>query len=148
SNTAAALRDLAATALAGGAPDASAESWRTVSELYLEITTLLNETTSRITVLAAFAPSDAFDDPARETSIRVRDLTNATGVAASGRTLGFNCEMWVTESDPRADFLWLVDTSGSMSDDQQRLGNVAGRFFSTLTEAGVDFRVGIFEATQ
>lgn len=148
SNTAAALRDLAATALAGGAPDASAESWRTVSELYLEITTLLNETTSRITVLAAFAPSDAFDDPARETSIRVRDLTNATGVAASGRTLGFNCEMWVTESDPRADFLWLVDTSGSMSDDQQRLGNVAGRFFSTLTEAGVDFRVGIFEASQ
>jgi len=40
----------------------------------------------------------------------------------------------------------LVDTSGSMNDDQERLGNVAGRFFTTLSEAGVDFRVGVFEA--
>lgn len=148
SETAAALRDMAATAIAGGAPDASTESWRTAPEHYLEITTLLNATTNRATIIAAIAPSDAFDDPTRETSIRVRDLTNTTGVAASGRTLGFNCEMWRTESDPRADFLWLVDTSGSMSDDQRRLGDVAGRFFTTLAEAGVDFRVGIFEASH
>ena len=146
--TAAALRDTAGAALAGGAPAASAESWRSASELYVEVTTVLSTMTNRTSLLMAIAPSDAFDDPARETAIRVRDLTNATGLAANGRTLGFNCEMWVTESDPRADFLWLVDTSGSMSDDQARLGNVAGRFFDTLNTAGVDFRVGIFEASQ
>jgi hypothetical protein len=28
-----------------------------------------------------------------------------------------------------ADFLWLVDTSRSMEDDQERLGNTAQRFF-------------------
>lgn len=148
SATAAELRDSAGPALAGGAPAASSESWRTAAELYLEVTTVLNTMTSRTSVLLAIAPSDAFDDATRETAIRVRDLTNATGLAASGRMLGFNCEMWVTESDPRADFLWLVDTSGSMSDDQVRLGNVAGRFFDTLSVAGVDFRVGVFEASQ
>lgn len=148
SATVAELRDSVATALAGGAPVASTETWRSVTEAYLEVTTVLNAMTSRTSVLLAIAPSDAFDDATRETSIRVRDLTNATGLATSGRMLDFNCEMWVTESDPRADFLWLVDTSGSMGDDQMRLGNVAGRFFDTLATAGVDFRVGIFEAAQ
>ncbi|MBZ0121148.1 MAG: hypothetical protein K8H88_29400, partial [Sandaracinaceae bacterium] len=148
STTAAAARDTVASAIASGAPSASTESWRTVAELYLEVTTVLNTMTNRTSILLAIAPADAFDDAARETAIRVRDLTNATGLAASGRMLDFNCEMWVTDRDPRADFLWLVDTSSSMNDDQMRLGNVAGRFFTTLAEAGVDFRVGIFEAAQ
>lgn len=144
--SAAASRDAAAAALAGGAPAASTETWRDVPELFLEVMTVLNTMSGSTSVLFAIAPADAFDDTARDTAIRVRDLTNATGLAASGRELDFNCEMWVTESDPSADFLWLVDTSGSMNDDQERLGNVAGRFFSTLNDAGVDFRVGVFEA--
>jgi len=146
STTAAAARDAAAGALAGSPPPASPETWRDVPELFIEVMTVVDATSGTTSVLFAAAPADAFDDTARPTAIRVRDLTNATGLAASGRELDFNCEMWVTESDPSADFLWLVDTSGSMNDDQERLGNVAGRFFSTLDDAGVDFRVGVFEA--
>lgn len=144
--SAAAARDGAAASLMGGAPEPSTESWRDVAELYLEVTTVLNAMTMRTSVVAAFAPSDAFDDATRQTAIRVRDLTNATGLAESGRTLGFNCELFDTTRDPRADFLWLVDTSGSMNGDQENLGRVAGDFFDSLTLAGVDFRVGVFDA--
>jgi hypothetical protein len=46
----------------------------------------------------------------------------------------------------RADFLWLVDTSGSMEDDQARLGDTATQFFREMNNAGIDFRVGVMQA--
>ena len=42
-----------------------------------------------------------------------------------GKTLGSGCQVFKSDKPAMADFLWTVDTSGSMSDDQERLGNTA-----------------------
>jgi hypothetical protein len=145
--TAGTLRDAVAQALTGTSPAAAADAYRAAGSFYLEVVTLVDSTEPVTVVIAAIAPEDAFGDDARPTAIRVRDLTNATGLSQAGRTLDFGCDGFVADRLAQADFVWLVDVSGSMGDDQERLGNVAGRFFERLTDSGVDFRVGVFEAS-
>ncbi|MEM9190260.1 MAG: hypothetical protein AAGF12_13840 [Myxococcota bacterium] len=147
STTPDAIRDQVVTALVGTAPTASTAMWQTSGTFFLEVTTLTNGM-GKYQTIVAIAPEAEFNDDTVDTAIRVRDLTNATGVADAGRQLGFACNQFVAERLAQADFLWLVDVSGSMNDDQERLGRVAERFFTRLNDAGVDFRVGVFEASQ
>jgi hypothetical protein len=143
--TAGTLRDRVAQALTGTMPAAGADAYRAAGSFSIEVVTLVDATTA--TVIVAIAPEDSFGDDTKDTAIRVRDLTNATGLSQAGRTLDFGCDGFVADRLAQADFVWLVDVSGSMGDDQERLGNVAGRFFDRLNDSGVDFRVGVFEAS-
>jgi hypothetical protein len=97
-------------------------------------------------VLLAVAPEGLVEDASVVTGIRVNDFANATGLGAAGERLETRCQQVRTTRTPLADFLWLVDTSGSMNDDQERVGRTGARFFSELTSAGVDFRVGVLQA--
>ena len=147
SSTAGALRDAAVMTLAGAAaPSGTPEGYTVASAFYLEVTTILRSDSRRVSHVVAISPVADFDDRTRGTAIRVRDLTNTTGVSAMSRTLDHQCPRLMAERSAMADFLWLVDTSGSMGVHQERLGNTANRFFQGLTEAGVDFRVGVLQA--
>jgi hypothetical protein len=44
---------------------------------------------------------------------------------------------------PVADIIWVVDESGSMSDDRQNVVNNANNFFARALSSGLDFRMGI-----
>ena len=140
------LRDRLATRLLGVSVATGGPAYPSASALYVEVTTVAHPTRGRVTALVAVAPVEAYDDPARPTGIRARDLTNTTGLAVSTRDLDARCQRFTAGGAPMVDFLWLVDTSGSMSDDQERLGNTAVRFFNNLNGAGVDFRVGVLTA--
>lgn len=141
------IRDAAVRAVTGvDAPAGTPDGYTVGDGFYLEITTILRNDSMRSTVVVAVSPLADFDDRTRATAIRVRDLTNTTGVAAMARTLDHQCPRLMAERSAMADFLWLVDTSGSMGPHQERLGNTASRFFQGLNEAGVDFRVGVLEA--
>ena len=142
------LRDALFGRLVGTAAPTSAISMETVSAHYLEVTTVLLVDEMRVAVLAAVAPAARFDDDGAVTAPRVRDFTNASGLSARGRVLDADCGSWSAAEEARADFLWFVDTSISMYDDQERLGDVADRFARRLREALVDFRVGVFEASH
>lgn len=145
--SAGAVRDAAVSALVGmDAPAGTPDGFTVGEAFYLEVTTILRTDSTRSSVVVAVSPVADFDDRTRATAIRVRDLTNTTGVAAMARTLDHQCPRLMAERLAMADFLWLVDTSGSMGPHQERLGNTASRFFQGLTEAGVDFRVGVLEA--
>lgn len=111
------------------------------TEFLLDVTTVRRG--GRDDLIVAVAPRLALEDYTKPTGIRLSDLVNTTGVAQEGKTLGFNCQVFKADKPAIADFLWTVDTSGSMSDDQERLGNTAIKFFQRMTSAGVDFRVGV-----
>ncbi|MEZ4409724.1 MAG: hypothetical protein R3A52_25115 [Polyangiales bacterium] len=144
--SAGALRDRVAAGLLDVDVAAGGPAYPEATALYVEVTTVARPTRGRVTALVAVAPVDDYDDPSRPTGIRARDLTNTTGLADSTRDLDFRCQRFSAGDAPMVDFLWLVDTSGSMSDDQERLGNTAVRFFNNLNGAGVDFRVGVLTA--
>jgi hypothetical protein len=142
-----ALRDAALQALTGLAP---VDEPRTVhapaSAFYVEVATLVRLDPAREITVVAISPVAAFDDPALPTAIRVGDLTNGTALTSAGRSFEVRCHAVASTRTLMADFLWLVDTSGSMSDDQERVGRAAERFFYEMNSAGLDFRVGVFQA--
>lgn len=111
----------------------------------LRITTVWRDD-DRVVLLASIAFVEAHDTLTRPTGIQARDFTNTTGLARFGFTFGAECDMFTVERLPKADFIWVVDTSGSTTDDVDRIGEVADQFFATLGRSGVDYRVGVRNA--
>ncbi|MBL8603433.1 MAG: hypothetical protein JNK72_16025 [Myxococcales bacterium] len=146
--TASALRDAVAMALTGMAPPAGAALGST-GEFFVDVTTVrrtVGRSMNTTDVAVAVAPRAAYETTTALTAIRSIDLVNATGIAENDQGLGAACQVFRADRVPMADFLWTVDTSGSMSDDQERLGRTAVQFFQRLRAAGVDFRVGVLNA--
>lgn len=148
--TASALRDAVAVPMLGVAVMPPTTAVGTSTEFLVDVTTVrrtmgtlgVGTTDAIVTV----APRADYENPARDTAIRSNDLINATSMAPIDRGLGANCQVFRATRTAMADFVWTVDTSGSMSDDQERLGRTATQFFTRLNAAGVDFRVGVLNA--
>ncbi|WP_269619986.1 vWA domain-containing protein [Zhongshania sp. BJYM1] len=49
----------------------------------------------------------------------------------------------VEDANNAADILWVIDNSGSMSEEQENLGNGIDQFFDSLNAAGLDFRLAV-----
>ncbi len=146
STTAAVLRDRLARDVAGLNPGPARPGFAAATSFTLQITTALLADAGRAVVMVSAAPEARFDDARAQTAIRLQDVTNATGLARAGAELDVVCQRTETTRTVSADFLWLVDTSRSMEDDQERLGNTAERFFNEMNAAGIDFRVGVVQA--
>ena len=144
--TAAVVRDRVARDVAMLNPGPARPGFRGARSFTLEVSTVLRTDLGRAVILVAAAPEGRFDDVRAATAIRLQDLTNATGLADARATLDTLCQRIVATRNVTADFLWLVDTSRSMEDDQERLGNVAARFFREMSAAGIDLRVGVVQA--
>jgi hypothetical protein len=141
--SASALRDALLMPLTG-APAPSGAAVGASAEYLIDVSTTLRG--MRRDVVVTIAPRAAYEDPAQATAIRARDLSNTTAVSDTGKGLEAACQVIKAERQPMADFLWTVDTSTSMEDDQERLGRTAALFFDRLASAGIDFRVGILQA--
>lgn len=143
--SASALRDKLQTPLVGGtAPGGGTVG--TSGEFFMDITTV--RATSGNQIIITIAPKTLYEDATKSTAIRANDLYNTSAVAQGFKELDFACQGFVANRSSIADFVWTVDTSGSMSDDQARLGNTSSKFFSRLSGAGVDFRVGVLTAGE
>ncbi|MDX1960638.1 MAG: vWA domain-containing protein [Leptospiraceae bacterium] len=46
-------------------------------------------------------------------------------------------------ADPKADFVWVIDNSGSMAQEQSAVTNAATTFFNTLSSKRLDYRIGV-----
>lgn len=112
----------------------------------VEVSTVVLAAEQRVVVLVGVAPESLADDTAQITGIRLNDFANVSGLGIMGERLDTRCHQVRASRVLSADFLWFVDTSGSMADDQERVGRTGSRFFTDLTAAGVDFRVGVFQA--
>lgn len=146
STTAAVVRDRVARDVVGLNPGPYAQGFTAQRAFVIEVTTVLRPDEGRAVMILATAPEAFYDDPARATASRLADVTNATGLARAGAALDVTCQRTTATRQVTADFLWLVDTSRSMEDDQERLGNTAARFFQEMNSAGIDLRVGVMQA--
>jgi hypothetical protein len=145
-SNASALRDKLVMPLAGAAAPGGGAAGA-AAEFLMDVTTVRRTgAPGRTDFVVTIMPRADYENPAKVTAIRSGDLVNTTGVAEAGRMIGSGCQVYRADKASVADFLWTVDTSGSMSDDQERLGNTATKFFQRLTAAGVDFRVGVLNA--
>ncbi len=70
------------------------------------------------------------------------DLTNGTHLSAPGGIVSYECE--TVQAPPlKTDFLFVVDNSASMLEEQTALANSADALFQAFRASGLDFRIGV-----
>jgi hypothetical protein len=72
----------------------------------------------------------------------VADLSNGSHLSGEGATLTYNCEM-STAPAIKTDFLFVIDSSGSMREEQAALVEASEGLFAAFRRSGLDFRVGV-----
>ncbi|RMG21192.1 MAG: hypothetical protein D6729_01300 [Deltaproteobacteria bacterium] len=97
----------------------------------------------RVVVIGGVAPKAAYDDDASLARIRISDLSNGTALGQFGDGDDARCDRFDVESDPRADFVWMSDISGSTDDERGPIKQNATQIFSALDNLGVDFRMSV-----
>lgn len=71
-------------------------------------------------------------------------FSDGTNIAPSGSTLATKEDTFTAQGGGgKADFLFVVDNSGSMGDEQDEISAVATDFWSELSSSGLDFEVGV-----
>ncbi len=140
------VRSTVVRALVSGVPSIPDLGQSPSRAFSVEVSTLVLPMEQRAVVLVGVAPEGLVDDGSQITGIRLNDFANVSGLGTSGERLDTRCHQVRATRNLSADFLWFVDTSGSMNDDQERVGRTGSRFFSDMSQLGVDFRVGVFQA--
>ena len=97
----------------------------------------------RIIVMGAVASKTNYQNPKLQTGFLVDDLANGTSVAIYLDTVRNECDADLIDRLPIADIVWVIDESGSMSNERQDVVNNANNFFSRALASGLDFRMGV-----
>lgn len=96
-------------------------------------------------IMGAVGISSDYDDPSKDTGFHVDDAANGSGLAGPGDLYEDECETYLVATQPVADIIWVIDESGSMSEEQQSVANNAVNFFNRAVAFGLDFRMGIVD---
>lgn len=98
--------------------------------------------TKQVLTSVAVAPAEKYD--AREkVQFRMDDLTNTTNIAEAVDGHQARCNIEEPKENSKADFYWMLDQSGSMSDDYNRVQSVANQFYNELNNTALDYRLGV-----
>jgi hypothetical protein len=73
---------------------------------------------------------------------RLSDLTNSSHEGTQGDLLTTDC-LTSPAASLRVDFVWVVDNSASMQEEQAALAIAADTFFAALQRTRIDFRLGV-----
>ncbi len=103
----------------------------------------LDKTKWRTIIMGAVAAKTNYQNPKLQTGFLVDDLSNGTAVAIAKDTVSNECDVGTITQLPVADIIWVIDESGSMSDERQDVVNNANNFFSRALSSGLDFRMGV-----
>jgi hypothetical protein len=89
------------------------------------------------------AVSDAvYQNPGLSTGFLVNDVTSAGSTASFSEALEDACVAYRVDDRPAADFIWILDGSGSMSDENESVKNYADNFVQILAASNLDWRLG------
>lgn len=76
--------------------------------------------------------------------MRMEDLTNTTNVSEVVDQPATRCAKFdAARPAPKVDFYWVLDQSGSMLDDNEKLAAFAEQFEGTVDNTALDYRFGV-----
>ena len=84
----------------------------------------------------------------KKTILHMDDFSNGTGLAGPSDGTKAECESYSVATVPMADVIWVIDESGSMSEEQQSVASNAVDFFNRAQAYGLDFRMGVVDVNQ
>ncbi len=94
----------------------------------------------RTLVLGVLSPVGGLTDAQR---IRVADVTNATALAGFTDGTDMQCDSFVSVGIQPVDFIWVVDKSESMAEEQAAVSAAADAMVDLLGNTSLDWRVAI-----
>ena len=139
------IRDEVASALSGVAISSNETGLTCTTPRATWNAQLRNNSTLVVTFLLACAEdvNDVETNP--NFQFYQNDIYDGTIIAPSSYKPELpRCEgMDVVMEGGKADFLWVIDNSGSMADEQANVTNTVTKFMETLQNSGVDWRIGV-----
>lgn len=101
----------------------------------------------RTVVVGVLVPESEYRNDNKKAGIRVDDLTGGVAVAKADETTQPECVSYKVSVEPKIDFIWILDTSGSMSDERNQVKRFAKKFAQILQSSNLDWRIGVTSAS-
>ena len=141
------LRNLSVTALAGavqGLPAGLAGQGGTFNV----VVTVIYRSDQRAVTLIALAPvsGDANEEGLR--GISLKNLAAGTSVARAGSRVRKVCVDFTIRRASEVDFMWVIDNSGSMGNEQAAVAAAASAMVQQLNGTNLDWRIGVTTTDQ
>lgn len=98
-------------------------------------------------VVGTTATESDYRNASAKTGFRVDDLTGGASVAKYTEKLTPECVAYKVDRKPKVDFIWVLDGSGSMKDENGQVKNFANEFINILKGSNLDWRLAVTSAT-
>ncbi|MEM6369057.1 MAG: MopE-related protein [Myxococcota bacterium] len=108
-----------------------------VREFQFAALTVVDVAQETVTFVVALADAERED-----ANPIIADLSNGTHVGDPGTLIELVCEEELAQA-LKVDFIWVVDNSASMQEEQEALAGTANAFFNQLLDSRIDFRLGV-----
>lgn len=101
-----------------------------------------------VATLVAIAPAARYEQD-NKIKFRMDDLTNTTALSGASDSPHMRCTTFRSGLGvPKVDFYWVLDQSGSMYDDFERVRSVANTFYARLNNTALDYRLGVANMSE
>jgi hypothetical protein len=97
----------------------------------------------RLLVMGAVASRSGYGSAGHATGFMVDDLSNGSTLARYSDAVFDECDANNVGATPVADIIWVVDDSGSMTDNRKDIVKNATDFFARARASNLDFRMGV-----
>ena len=94
----------------------------------------------RVLVLLVLSPGGLMDD---DQSIRLADVANSTALAGFTDGTDMQCDTFLSVGIQPVDFIWVVDNSESMGQEQAAVAAAADAMGALLSNTTLDWRIGV-----
>lgn len=94
-------------------------------------------------VVGALTNLAAFSNVAGGRDFRLEDIAGGSALAQVGDGVGQQCDVFRSTGTQAVDFIWVVDNSGSMGDEQQAVATAAQQMAAQLQNSTLDWRIAV-----
>jgi hypothetical protein len=98
---------------------------------------------TQVIVVGALTPASRLND---DQIIRIEDVTNSTALAGYTDQTDMQCDGFLSVGNNQVDFIWIVDNSDSMGDEQAAVAAAGDAMGALLATTTLDWRVGVANA--
>jgi hypothetical protein len=98
---------------------------------------------TQVIVVGALTPASRVND---DQIIRIDDVTNSTALAGYTDQTDIQCDSFPSVGNNQVDFIWIVDNSDSMGDEQAAVAAAGDAMGALLANTTLDWRVGVANA--
>jgi hypothetical protein len=142
-------RDTILGQLAGGTPSHSLSAsfpGGSASDPLLFVYQIIHRGGGNYIISAVVVRESEYTDDTGQTGYLVDDITGGAAIAEAGETLTEQCVSYRVDNSAKVDFIWVIDSSGSMDDEIAQVQSFASNFAQILGQSNLDWRIGVTTA--